>query len=232
MGKSIMKKKMITLLAASMLLQYVSTPILAEEETSNDTVVSEEQTIEDVPSLEQEAIPVEEEKIEAEEIVVPETSDATLVANGTIGNIYWKVSQARLLTIEGSGNFNEYGFIPPWYDYKDYITKADVNLTDTTDASYMFFGLKNLRSVDFTDFDTSNLTYTDYMFSGCLNLKELDLSEMNTSKVTTMNGMFQYCSALESLILTDMNTSNVQEMGYMFDGCASLTELDLSKFNT
>ena len=96
----------------------------------------------------------------------------------------------------------------------------------------MFSYCSSLTSLDFSNFNTSNVTDMRSMFYYCSSLTSLDLSNFNTSNVTDMNRMFQYCSSLTSLDLSNFNTSNVTYMSSMFENCKSLTSLDLSNFNT
>lgn len=69
------------------------------------------------------------------------------------------------------------------------------------------------------------------MFYGCKNLTTLDLSRFNTSKVTNMSSMFNGCKSLTTLDVSNFDTVNVTDMSYMFYFCTSLTTLDLSRFN-
>lgn len=39
--------------------------------------------------------------------------------------------------------------------------------------SYMYYGMSNITTLDFTSFDTSKVTNISYMFSGCTNLKTI-----------------------------------------------------------
>lgn len=96
----------------------------------------------------------------------------------------------------------------------------------------MFWGCSSLISVDFKNFDTSNVTNMRYMFRSCSGLTSLDLSKFDTSKVQDMQGMFYDCSNLTSLNLSKFDTTKVRDMRVMFSGCSSLTNLDLSSFKT
>ena len=134
----------------------------------------------------------------------------------------------------------------PYYskDYKFYGSNLILRGFETpriTDMSGMFYGFKNIKSLDLKEFDTSNVTDMGSMFGRCENLISLDLSSFDTSKVTNMgydkentwgSGMFEGCSSLKSLNVSSFNTSNVTDMSLMFEGCSSLTSLDLSNFNT
>ena len=115
------------------------------------------------------------------------------------------------------------------------LTSIDFSVFDTsnvTNMSYMFYECSNLTSLDLSSFNTSNVTNMSYMFYECSNLTSLDLSSFNTSNVTAMSGMFYECSNLASLNLSSFDTSNVTAMRCMFYECSNLTSLDLSSFNT
>ena len=95
----------------------------------------------------------------------------------------------------------------------------------------MFHSCKDLISVDFSCFDTTNVTNMSNMFSGCLALKGLDLSNFDTTSVTDMSSMFYNCSSLTTLNLRNFNTKDVTNMSSMFEGCSVLRKLDLGDFD-
>ena len=95
----------------------------------------------------------------------------------------------------------------------------------------MFGGCYNLKELDLSNFDTSNIEDMNSMFEGCESLKELDLSNFDTGKVEDMSYMFNGCRALRSLDLSNFNTVKVKDMSYMFNGCG-LDGIDLSSFET
>lgn len=107
-----------------------------------------------------------------------------------------------------------------------------LNTANITDMSSMFQECSNLKSLDFTNFDTKNVSNMYFMFNNCPNLTSLDLTDFNTKNVKNMNGMFCDCSNLTSLDITNFNTAKVTNMGNMFLGCSNLTSLDLTNFNT
>lgn len=87
------------------------------------------------------------------------------------------------------------------------------------------FELPLLQSIDFTNFNTSNVTRMYSMFDGCELLSSLDLSNFNTANVTDMNHMFGSCEALETLNISNFNTANVTDMRNMFYTCTALTTI-------
>ena len=98
--------------------------------------------------------------------------------------------------------------------------------------NFMFYGCKNLISLNLSNFDTRLVNRMEYMFSGCSKLNILDLSNFNTSLVVDVCGVFNGCSNLNSLDLSNFNTSKVTNMSRMFNGCSNLYSLDLANFNT
>ena len=101
---------------------------------------------------------------------------------------------------------------------------------DNMDA--MFYELSNIKMIDLTKMDTSNLILMRRTFKGCTSLTSIKLNNFNTSLVKNMEYLFFDCSALTSLDIENFDTSKVTNMEHMFNGCSSLTSLNLKKFNT
>ena len=89
---------------------------------------------------------------------------------------------------------------------------------------------KNITSVDFSNFNWSNLNDMYYLFKGCLALKSVNFSNYDLSKVTNMRYAFDSCSSLESVTLPK-NLSSVEQMENMFSLCTSLVSIDLSNID-
>ena len=124
---------------------------------------------------------------------------------------YWFGGLMNLQKIEGIGN---------------------LDTSNVTDMSYMFYMCSSLSSIDLSRLNTSNVTDMSYMFYMCSSLSSIDLSRLNTSNVTDMNSMFTECSGLSSIDLSKLDTRNVTNMSSMFSGCSGLSSIDLSKFDT
>ena len=94
--------------------------------------------------------------------------------------------------------------------------------------------MKKLERITFgPNFSTSRVNDMDRMFSGLSKLKTLDLSNFDTTNVTEMSGMFSYDVMLNDLKLgSNFITENVTDMSYMFAGVCELGSIDLSTFNT
>ena len=109
---------------------------------------------------------------------------------------------------------------------------GNLNTSECTNMSYMFFNCTSLTTLDISNFDTSKVTDMVCMFSNCKSLTTLDVSNFDTSNVTNMYRMFCNCTSLTTLDLSTFDTSNVTNMSYMFHNCTSLTTLDLNNFDT
>ena len=145
------------------------------------------------------------------------------------------------------------------------LTNNETNITmkwshALTDCTSMFYGLSNIKEIDLSYFDLSqvlsmssmfedcyNLEYIKFnnsienklsvsdisnMFANCISLKNLDLSNFDTSFVNTMAYTFLNCFSLSSLNLNGFNTSQVDDFMGTFANCYSLISLDLSSFDT
>ncbi|EOA7311480.1 BspA family leucine-rich repeat surface protein, partial [Enterococcus hirae] len=103
---------------------------------------------------------------------------------------------------------------------------SQLDTSNVTDMSYIFFGMSSVTSLDVSSFDTSNVTTMSYMFYGMSSVTGLDVSNFDTSNVTTMGYMFKGMGSVTSLDLSNFDTSNVTDMTDMFFG-TSLKKLIL-----
>ena len=63
------------------------------------------------------------------------------------------------------------------------------------------------------------ITSCEKMFEGLANIKEMDLSNFNTSEVNSMEYMFHICLNMEKIIFGNISTSKVQKMNHLFKNC-------------
>ena len=97
--------------------------------------------------------------------------------------------------------------------------------------AFAFAGMENIVSVDFADWNVSNVTNFYAMFDECRKIENIDVSKWNTSSAKNMSWMFTR-NNLKSLDVRNFNTSKVTNMHAMFTGSQSLTRLDVSNFDT
>ena len=116
-------------------------------------------------------------------------------------------------------------------NYYNLYIQSDGVLYANQDASYYFYEMHNLESINNLEkLDTSNTTSMVGMFyqAGYSNPNlSLDLKGLNTSNVTDMSNMFQtvgYASDSINLDLSEFDTSKVTDMKYMFNGIGFNTE--------
>ena len=158
--------------------------------------------------------------------------------NLTALNLNVKHSQTGLQKYEtgwldiklGSPNFSTDGLVIATTSavsniYMNMVERVTVvNFGGTTDLSYRFYLMRELKSVNFAS--TAAVTTMAYMFNGCYSLQAVPL--FNTASVTTMAYMFNGCYSLQAVPL--FNTASVTTMNYMFSSCYSLQAVPL--FNT
>lgn len=140
------------------------------------------------------------------------------------------------------------------------LTELDVSNWDTsscTDMAWMFYGLKNVKTLDVSKWDVSKVTCLHHFaahayieligvenwdvsscrafnatFYSCQNVS-LDLSGWDVSNGVTFAQMFEGSGSLVEIKgLENWNTSNGRSFSEMFLNCPSLKKLDLSSFDT
>ena len=70
-------------------------------------------------------------------------------------------------------------------------------------CAYMFFGCRNLISINLSNFDTKNVTNMSEMFCDCNNLTSINLSNFDTRNVTDMSEMFKGCNKSANIVVND-----------------------------
>ena len=165
------------------------------------------------------------------------TEDAThkkLNAAGTL----WEFLDGQVLRIQTSSNriiapVNSSFLFGKYYKVESITGLDKLDMSAVTDIKCMFMYCQELRSLNLSSFNTSNVTNMGSMFFNCYNLTEIiGIENFNTSSVTDMSGMFSGCSGLTALDVTSFNTSSVTDMSDMFFNCENLTTLDFTNFIT
>ncbi len=95
-----------------------------------------------------------------------------------------------------------------------------------TNMDYMLCPSLQVISINFENWDVSNVTSMKRMFNRCYNIK--GISNWNTSKVTNMSHMFKECNNIPDI--SGWDTSNVLDMSYMFSRCSNIP--NISKWDT
>lgn len=126
--------------------------------------------------------------------------------------------------------------MPRMFTDCQYVEEMDLsNLTipaDQSSMNSMFDGCSELKMLNLSGWDTSNVENMSWMFHDCSKLTTLDLTDWNTSSVENMSNMFSECGSLQELDLSGLETSGVTDMAWMFNNCSSLTTLNLDRWDT
>ncbi|MCM1128198.1 MAG: BspA family leucine-rich repeat surface protein [Lachnospiraceae bacterium] len=176
-------------------LQWIQTPINLSVQTVLPAIMGDEQgnTYITLPREQTVSIRLTKTLGKSEEII----------ASGTWYGIDWAISGDGSLDISGTYNEqssddydNDYDKVI-WDCYSHVITSAKVTAINIQYMYGWFGGCRNLQSIDFIDFDTSNITDMDELFYNCRSLTNLDLSNMNLTKLIWAESMFYHCDNLE-----------------------------------
>ena len=111
------------------------------------------------------------------------------------------------------------------------LNVSNWDTSNVEDMLSMFGGCKSLETLNINHFNTKKVKNMHSMFC-YLNVKKLDISGFDTSNVLDMSAMFAGDEYLETIeIGPGFNTSRVQYMDSMFRSCKKL-EFDFSKIDT
>lgn len=101
------------------------------------------------------------------------------------------------------------------------------------DTKKMFYR-SDVKTLDLSGLDVSESTDFSYMFKYCFDLREVNFGNFNTSNAKTMKGMFYQCNNqyFKDLDLSSFDTSNVTDMSRMFYEVQFVRNLNISSFNT
>lgn len=114
-------------------------------------------------------------------------------------------------------------------------TFGDVHPTSCANWFHLFHELESIEGMQY--FNTDLVTDMSGMFNECRELKSIDFSHFDTRNVTTMKSMFREMgnslvdNSPVTLDLSSFNTSKVENMQEMFGGAWYITTLDLRGFD-
>ena len=105
--------------------------------------------------------------------------------------------------------------------------------TPPTTLANLFYNMREIKSIDFSHFNSKEVVNMNSLFSKCARLEAITFGDnFNTTKVTDMSYLFQDCYSLTSIDLSKFNTKSVTTMIYMFQYSSILKEINLKTFNT
>ena len=154
------------------------------------------------------------------------------------GAMFREANALKELSFNEKFNISNVEIIGSMFKGMKSIKSLDISMFNTSKVTSMettFYGMNSLEYLNLGEnFDTSNVIDMSDMFAFDFNLKELDLGpKFYTSKVTNMANMFRDLQSLTELDLSNFNTSNVTNMNEMFYEMSNLKVLDLgNNFDT
>lgn len=112
--------------------------------------------------------------------------------------------------------------------YKESGGLVPVTPLNATSCYCMFFFCESLTTLDFSNFDTTNINLMSCMFFGCSSLTVINFNNFYTFNVTKMKSMFARCTSLSELDISTFDTSSVFDTQYMFYECDKLANIYIS----
>lgn len=110
-------------------------------------------------------------------------------------------------------------------DLSEYFNTEIKNNTSDVDHIYSFSVVEKTPPFTISD----NVTSLRSCFS-TWNLKTLNVSKLNTSNITNMRSMFNSIQLVEELDLSNFDTSKVTSFNNMFAGSSMLKKINMSSF--
>lgn len=176
-----------------------------------------------------------------------ENGEATII--GKCGdNLQWSLSSDGVLTIDGTGEMDDYVYVHgsvdrPWSDYLSDIKTVVISSNTTHIGNFAFWNCIYLHSVILPE---SIVSIGSSAFSACESLTSIDIpASVNSiqsdtlsyckklasitipSSVTSIgSSAFECCTSLATINIPDSVTSIGE---HAFDSCSSLTSIDIPK---
>lgn len=117
--------------------------------------------------------------------------------------VTWSINDAGKFTLSGSGDYklvNQSGvLLPEWASQSDKILSAEINVTNITSLTSLFYNCKNLKQVTFNNSETSRVTNISNMFYNCPKLEVIDLSDCSFKKVSNVTNALTGCVSLKEI---------------------------------
>lgn len=163
-----------------------------------------------------------------------DVANAIRSKKGTTAKISPSDFDTEIESIEGGGGGGTEKYAPRFIRFDNYNGTdldhevANLDTTNVTDMTNMFYNCRYLTNLYVNHFDTSNVTTLYQTFNNCTNLEELNVSAWDVSKVTSLYRTFYGCACLLNLDLSSWNIESSCTWNDTFDGCQKLQSIDLS----
>ena len=111
------------------------------------------------------------------------------------------------------------------------VNLTPFSASKVTTTGGMFSGCEKLNSITWGDgFKTNNIEYANEMFYGCKNLYSMDLSRFNLTKNKSFYAMFSGCQTLTTVDFGTYKHTAAQNYNELFKDCSSLHHINLDNF--
>ena len=154
-------------------------------------------------------------------LMLPLIAEAEIIDSGKCGeNITWTLDNQGVLTINGTGQMDQYGyqFYAPWYSIRHLVQSVSIDNGVTSIGDYSFYSCFRLTSVDIPD---SVTCIGESAFQQCSNLASIIIPN---SVREIGNAAFYYCSSLSGLDIPD----GVNTIPYaLCSGCNNLVNVSI-----
>ena len=115
------------------------------------------------------------------------------------------------------------------------VKSIDISLLDLSEiksANSCFYGCKNLVDLKLPSCNFSKCEDLSYFFAGCSNLKNINCENWTLFSIVSMTHLFDNCKNLISITLPQTG-DKLKDISYMFANCENLnTVISLNSFNT
>ena len=111
-----------------------------------------------------------------------------------------------------------------------FIVTKDLLVDETAVFSHLWDTFMFAKTIDFTNFDFSEITTMENWFEYSHNLEKVIFPEkMNMPKLKSLACIFQFCKALKEVDLSWIETNSQVSCFLAFRGCENLNNLTFSK---
>ena len=141
-------------------------------------------------------------------------------------------NETNIITMKWNYKLSDCGYMFSGLTNLKEVDLSNFDGTEIKSMFLMFWNCNYLETVNFTNLKTPSLTHIHGLFLDCNSLLSADLSYLDTASVVNMEEMFSGCTSLTSINLNNFNTSKVKSMANLFHSCTALTSVDLSNFDT
>ena len=108
------------------------------------------------------------------------------------------------------------------------IDMSRMDVSNVTSMIKTFNGCNKLKEIILPSTFTDKLTYLDKAFHCCRQLVDIDFGNMNVTNVESIDKVFCTCNALKSLNLSSLHFENLKYCSGAFANCRNLRNLSLS----